>query len=387
MKRSILLALAGLLASTGLVACGGNNATPTPTASPTPVEALTGISPGSFGQAGPMTARYFHTATLLKDGRVLIVGGCCGSTSTGVGGSTAASDAKALASAELYNPSTGKFTATGSMKVGRYFHTATLLPTGRVLIAGGFNENGALASAEIFDPTTGVFTSTANMTTQRSQHTATLLKDGRVLIAGGSPGGSTAELYNESSGKFTTLPDMWQKRYAHTATLLKDGRVLLVGGQMTLAQGTAELFNPLTGHFDPIGTLTRTPLDANRYYHAATLLNDGRVLITGGVPGRTSAELYDPGQGIFTVTGPMKVGRYDHTATLLPSGKVLIAGSWPLGTTAELYDPKTGQFSLTGSMAFARARQTATLMNDGRVLIAGGAGNFYGTTPAEIYKP
>ena len=394
MKRSILLAIAGLLTATGMAGCAPNTVTPSPTiASPTPAVAIASIAPGAFGLTGPMASRYFQTATLLEDGRVLITGGCCGALTSATGSaapqavSTAASNAHALASAEIFNPATGKFTATGSMNVARYYHTATLLASGRVLIAGGFNEGGALKSAEIYDPASGKFTPTADMANAHSQHTATRLKDGTVLIAGGTPGGANAELYDEAIGRFTPLNPMQESRYDHTATLLDSGQVLIVGGQQTHAQATAELYQPQVGRFLMIGSEDHPPLNAYRYLHTATLLQDGKVLIAGGVPGRTSSELYDPATGVFTPTGSMKRGRYYDTATLLPNGKVLMAGGWPTDTSAELYDPKTGEYVLTGSMNYGRSRQTATLMQDGRVLIAGGAGGLYGDSPAEIYKP
>ncbi len=240
--------------------------------------------PGSrtFRLAAPVvTERYGYTAALLEDGRVLIVGG--------VGPK---SDEDFLASAEIYDPTTGKFTATGSMHTAREDATATLLADGRVLIAGG--DQGVcgacgyiniLASAEIYDPATGRFSAIGSMTTARTWHTATALADGRVLISGGfgskSPALASAEIYDPKSGAFSAAGSMTTPRRSHTATRLQDGRVLIVGG---FAEGafppdlnSAEIYDPATATFSPAGSM-----HALRFEHSATLLADGRVLIAGG---------------------------------------------------------------------------------------------------------
>jgi hypothetical protein len=259
------------------------------------------------------------------------------------------------------------FTSTGSMGTARQSHTATLLGTGKVLVAGGSDLTGTLATAELYDPTAGTFSPTGSMETGRNGHTATLLKDGKVLVAGGPD--ATAELYDPTAGKFSPTGSMGAARYNHTATLLNDGKVLVTGGwslnpgNVSPALTTAELYDPGSGTFSPTGSMGST-----RTYHAATLLTDGKVLVTGG--GSPTAELYDPNSGSFSATGGMETGRNSHTATLLNTGKVLVAGGG--GNTAELYDPTSGTFSPTGSMEIARLYQTATLLNDGRVLVTGG---------------
>ncbi len=243
---------------------------------------------GKFSRTGsPIEGRQFHSATLLKDGRVLIVGG--GETKT----------------AELYDPVTGKFSPTGSMKSVRYFHTATLLSDGRVLVAGGRTVGtGAapeddVASAEVYDPATGKFSPTGSMSRPLEGDTATLLPDGRVLVAGGDPlqqattgvDGETsrsAELYDPATGKFSPTGSMITGRTNHTATLLKSGRVLIAGGQTD----AAESYDPATGTFSQIGKLTK---EADAV--SATLLADGRVLFLGSdtwASGPPSAELYMP---------------------------------------------------------------------------------------------
>ncbi len=304
---------------------------------------------GTFGPTGSMgTARAFFTATLLPDGRVLVAGG---------GPPQWSHPGPDLASAELYDPKTGTFSPTGSMGIPREDHTATPLRDGRVLITGG-NDTGdhAVATAELYDPKTGKFSPTGSMATARGYHTATLLSDGRVLVAGGDPCGwagcarlATAEIYDPKTGKFTATGSMATDRGFHTATLLHDGRVLVAGGDSSSYLVSAELYDPKTGTFSATGSMT-TP----RVYTTASLLADGRVLVAGGGGDYTNrnflatAEIFDPATGTFSATGSMSEARTWFQANLLAEGRVLVTGGYgdlaPLAT-AELYDPKTGTFS------------------------------------------
>ena len=298
-----------------------------------------------------------------------------------------------------------RFSPTGSMTTGRFDSSATLLPDGRVLIAGGQDASGGeSASAELYDPATGTFSPTGPMVYPHISPTATLLPDGKVLIAGGSgigdvlKRGYSAELYDPKTGTFSLTGPMNTRRYDQAATLLPDGRVLLVGGSIydlgSKAIATAELYDPETGKFTMTGSM-RTARDGP----TATLLPNGLVLVAGGY-GSTplaSAELYNPATGKFTATGTMITARSGDTATLLPDGRVLMVGGYGSSgnvlASAELYDPKTGTFISTGSMATERGGQTATLLPDGRVLIAGGtdsaddslAANILAS--AELYDP
>jgi hypothetical protein len=337
-------------------------------------ESVHQLARGPFSATSSMSHyRANHTATLLSDGRVLVTGG---------------DDLWPLSSAELYNPKTGTFSATGTMTTARSAHSATLLPDGRVLIAGGCAggcwDHNPVASAELYDPKTGTFGATGSMATDRTYHTATLLADGRVLIAGGCTDAfcnhtiASAELYDPKTGSFSPTGSMSTYRANHTATLLSDGRVLVTGGgdpsyQHSYSLSSAELYNPKTGTFSATGTMTTA-----RSAHSATLLPDGRVLIAGGCAGGcwdhnpvASAELYDPKTGTFGATGSMSAARDSHAATLLSDGRVLVTGGGGLDS-AERYDPTTGTFDAIGSMTRPRSDHTAALLPDGRVLIAGG---------------
>jgi hypothetical protein len=340
-------------------------------------------------------ARGLHTATLLPDNKVLVAYGSNSSSYTEATGYVG------LSSIEVYDPGTGTFTEiVGEDGAGIFGHTATLLPNGKILLAGGFVNSvwdyGGSASdngASLYDSTTGVFSGTGNMTANRGDHTATLLANGKVLIAGGADqdptgtGLATAELYDPSTGTFTPTGSMAVGRFLHTATLLQNGNVLIVGGVLTSALdpvATAEVYDPATGTFTMTGAMATA-----RERHTATLLADGRVLIVGGTTstGTTfaTAEVYDPSTGSFSVTGSMAEARSFHTATLLPSGQVLVAGGGEDNSTAELYDPATGTFSITGGMEIGRSGHTATLLPNGRVLVAGG-GLFAGLASAELYQ-
>jgi hypothetical protein len=306
---------------------------------------------------------------------------------------------------------------TGNLQDGREFHTATLLPNGNVLVAGGAVEaeeyscTAGKDSAELYDSALGTFASTRTMTNRRYAQTSTLLQDGTVLITGGfsfdsyacvqdsaSPALSSAEIYDPSNGSFAPTGSMAEVRGGHTATLLTNGKVLIAGGDNTETDVlpfflpvdgsvTAEVYDPATGRFTSTGNMV-TP----RVGQTATLLVNGDVLIAGGWTASqnasiAAAEIYHPATGAFTPTGSMTSPRTGHTATLLPDGKVLIVGGAHDRTladsdSAEIYDPATGSFLATGSMAEKRCSHTATLLPNGTVLLVGGGG-----IVAEIYDP
>jgi len=284
-------------------------------------------SAGTFSAAVnnmPNKASNF-TATLLGSGTVLLAGG-------------------GNASAQIYNPATNSFNSTGGMGTQRSNHTATLLPSGLVLIAGGSNNSGTIQnSAQLFDPSTGKFTSIANMNVAREYHTATLLPNGKVLIAGGRTGGkntysylASAEVYDPGTGIFTAVGNMTAARYAHTAAL-SNGMVLIAGGANPATLSSAELYNPSTGTF----TATTSGMSSARQYFTATAISSG-VLEAGGLGGSAalaSSEEYQGGG--FATAGNLQYARYFHSATVLANGSVLVAGGVGSGgasiATAELF--------------------------------------------------
>lgn len=309
------------------------------------------------------------------------------------------------------------FTAlTPTMGVGRAAHTATLLPNGKVLIAGGFSSNTfpgpALNTAELYDPLSNSFTAlSATMRSVRTNHTATLLPNGQVLLTGGQDnndgdGLNTAELYDPTTQTFTAITaTMASPRGGHAATLLPDGKVLLTGG-FNGGPGTllsdAELYDPTTKIFTALGARMAVIRDQ----HRATLLPNGKVLLTGGLTSKVivnTAELYDPTTRTFTaLTATMTSIRAAHEATLLPNGLVLVTGgamvfsptNSTLLDTAELYNPTTQTFTaIAAKMTVPRAVHAATLLPNGAVLLTGGVRTIVtGGAPSvlnnsELYKP
>jgi hypothetical protein len=313
------------------------------------------------------TPRTGHTATLLANGKVLVVGGF---NVTGIG------------SAELYDPATGTWSLTGDLNTARSGHSATLLLDGKVLVAGSYN-NSALNSAELYDPATGTWSYTGNLNTAGGG-TATLLPNGSVLVVWRS----SAELYEAGTRTWRYTGNL-NNAHGGTATLLPNGKVLVLGGASVDVRNSAELYDPATETWSVTGNL-----NTGRWYaHTATLLQDGRVLVAAGSEGGDdvleSAELYDPVTGTWTHTGDLNIDRGAHTATLLPNGKVLVAGGFDYfyGSldSAELYDPATGSWSVSGSLNTARSGHTSTLLANGKVLVAAGDSGGSPTTSAELF--
>ncbi len=357
---------------------------------------------GFCGTGGLSAARRYPTSTLLPSGKVLVTGGDPNNTTSG------------SASSDLFDPATGSFTPSGTMADARAAHQATLISNGQVLVTGGRGPNGscglgtptggacnALATAELYDLTSGRFASTGTMNSPRQNHSSTLLADGRVLIVGGTDPTLTlytngAELYDPASGTFSVTGSLTIARAFHTATLLPSGKVLITGGNNSLSTlAIAEIYDPSAGTFTPAGTMS-----AARGLHTATLLPDGRVLLAGGYgtnfTALSSAELFDPATGSFTPTGNMLAASVEPKADLLPDGTVLIsssasalgsAQSFSTATLSEIYNPTTGMFTLTGHMDTARIGDGAIVLANGQVLLAGGGDptSFAPTNAAEIY--
>jgi hypothetical protein len=399
-----------------LVAGGtGNNPGPLGTAE------LYNPAAGTFSTTGPLVAaRQSHVAAALPSGQVLLAGGYSGyATASGF-----------LTTGEIYDPQSGTFRLTkGNMTSAREGATATLLPTGQVLIAGGADSSSVLRTAELYDPATDSFSATGVLSVPRLFHTATLLPSGKVLLVGGNAG--PADIFDPATGTFQPTGSSLPFRQFHSATLLSSGKVLVVGGSDEQVSSTstssgplasALLFDPAMGDFTPLvldapslsnGTLTLLPsnqlllvggYDANgvssvaqifdpilqtvsntgslataRANATATLLPTGRVLVAGGwEPANaalTSAESYDPVAATFAPAGALTVGRFDHTATLLPTGNVLlVAGSTANGPTSsvEIFNSATGTFAAVGNLQVARTGHAAALLSSGQVAITGG---------------
>lgn len=380
-------------ASTGTPAPSpGASATPILSPSPTAAPSPTALGASWTATADMAAGRLHHTATLLADGRVLVAGGTPGEEND--------REKDPLASAELYDPKTGTWSATGSMATPRKDHAATLLDNGMVLVAGGVRSEGPftpLASAELYDPQTGRWKATGAMHSKRGRPTVTLLTDGEVLVVGGATGEARydSELYDPSTGKWRAagaLPGTHGDD--HTATLLADGRVLVAGGsdpQGSLV-AAADIYDPRTGKWTATGKMT-----TKRGAHTATLLRDGTVLVAGGRrteedPPLASAEIFDPKTGKWSATADLTIRRVDATATLLGDGRVLVAGGHSgadILAASEIYDPSTSRWGIGLRMTARSMGHTATLLADGRkVLVAGGGqGDPFAYRDAEIFDP
>jgi N-acetylneuraminic acid mutarotase/HEAT repeat protein len=346
---------------------------------------------GKWSETAAMnTARNSHTATLLRDGKVLVAGG------TDAAG-------HALASCELYDPASGKWNGTGPLNTARFYHAAALQADGRVMIAGGHTGSAPLSDTEFYDPATGKWTTGPAeadlLPTPRWVHSATLLPNGKVLIAGGRRGYSdvlaSAELYDPATDTWTSTGAMKIGRMGHLATLLPNGQVLVIGGNASPSDASdrrAEMFNPTTGDWKVTG-----PSMSDYSVSGAVLLRNGKLLMAGKMfsQRRPFAELYDPATGQWSATSALPDFRQEYTATLLANGKVLIAGGnsgadnmVSILADARIYDPASGKWAPTGSMNAERWRHTATLLADGRVLVAGGSSSWLGPlSSAELYDP
>ena len=344
------------------------------------------------------TTRQGHTATLLSTGNVLVVGG----TSNG---------STALASAELYNRTTGTWAATNPMTGARTLHSATQLgsssngtTSGKVLISGGLNGTTSQNTAQLYSPTAGTWTAAANLNAARHGHTATLLVDGRVLVTGGLNGTTTlntAALYNPASGTGSwvaaagILPSALKNHAAALLTTTNNqlsNKVLVFGGNSGSATVSGVyLFDPAQNAFS-----TQTSLPSAREGHTVTVLANGNLLVTGGKSGTTTLAttvLFNPssGAGSWSSSGTMNVARQAHSATLIPTaivsnGQVLVAGGSSGSATlssAELWNGTT--WALTTALLSAQQGHTATLLGNDAILIAGGVNGSTTVGAAQLY--
>jgi N-acetylneuraminic acid mutarotase len=349
---------------------------------------------GTWSAAASLhNARDGHTATLLSNGNIVVAGG--------------ENNNSVMASTEVYSPLTSSWTNSGNLNVARSNASALLLPSGMVLVAGGCVSNclgATTASAELYSSVSGKWSSTGSMAKARTYFGMVLLPSGKVLAAGGCTGlnangcsGVTAkaEIFDPSTGKWAATGSMIAARGNLTATLLPSGKVLVAGGINGANNpiGSAELYDPSTGKFTATGKLITA-----RDEHTAVLLSTGNVLVAGGenAAGVTTSktELYNPSTGKWTATGNLNTSRLEHTSTMLANGNVLIAGGNNVTSTAttvlssaELYSPATGKWTNTGSMSNARVGHTSTLMVSGMVMAASGSDANNDLTSAETYAP
>jgi N-acetylneuraminic acid mutarotase len=303
----------------------------------------------------------------------------------------------------------GTWTAAASLTTPRFYHTATILQDGSVLVAGGYNVTQTFATAERYYPATNTWESTGPMVSPRTGHTATLLPNGRVLIVGGirfpqNTLYNTTELYDPASNTWSAGPNLLNGvRGFHAAVLLGTGKVLVTAGLLAYPdctyRSTAELYNYANNSWASTG-----PLHLARSSATMAVLATGKVLLAAGPQngcptpntGLSQAEVYDPATGVWTVTGNTSVPRYANFISLLPSGKMLLAGGTGIGgalTSVDLYDPNTGTFSLTGSMSAARQSSAGTgdngatpLLTNGQVLVAGGSNPSTFFSSSELYS-
>jgi hypothetical protein len=360
------------------------------------------LSTGPFGPTGLLRGSdSAASATLLPDGRVLIVNG----TWRGIG--------IAVPTAEIWDPSTGMSHAIAPPIHPRVNPTVTLLLDGRVLVVGGFGgpyaySSTAVATAEVWDPETETFTPTGSMAKARVGHSATLLADGRVLVAGGGgveDDGKAVEIWDPATGRFSESGQLTPGRTGHSATLLLDGRVLVSGGYGSDGEslGNYQRWDPATSGFEGGGQFLDRPASAT-----LTRLLDGRLLLVGGIRrgyGPAGEGPYGDGNadtlpwaflrspdlhGIDIAD--LSVPRFGHAAVLLPDGRVLILGGMTdedgtATASVEVFDPATVSFNSASPLPRPIANPTAMLLTDGRVLIIGDPGSTGGSPTVDVYDP
>ena len=357
-----------------------------PTPGPTTASGLPSLKPiygtGTWSATAPLSqARWASASVVLRDGRVLLVGG-----------TTANSSINAVTTATIFDPATGFWNSATGMLQARAYATAVLLSDGSVLVAGGSRSGQPLDTAERYFPATDTWVAAGRLNLPRTQATLTLLPDGRVLAAGGGVEGTpgwnstaSAEVFDPKRSSWTLTAPMSVARARHTATLLADGEVLIVGGATTFHGETgsvtaaAEIYNAKTGTWRSAGHMARP-----RYVHSAVLLPDGRVLVAGGWyatsssdPSHETVEIYDPAANKWSTTGSMIQARAEFGMVNLADGRVLAAGgidpAYKVTAASELYDPATGTWHATGRLAVGAMGSAVQPLRDGRVLIVGGA--------------
>ncbi|WP_085695204.1 MULTISPECIES: kelch repeat-containing protein [unclassified Pseudomonas] len=354
---------------------------------------------GSFVPAAPMNVlRAYHSATVLPDGDVLVVGGTNGMEPASwlTDGTRGASGqvpwhhlgqglSGALSDVERYSPSNNAWTRVAVLPGPRLGHRAVCLNSGQVMVIAGSGAVGSINGVELYSPATDQWVAAATLETPRFAHTATLLDSGHVMVCGGNHQSqgqgqvlASVEIYDPVTNRWRAAADVPFARMDHTATLLASGKLLVLGGysaQLNAAIDDASLFDPATG-----GWSTVQPLPERRMQHTATRLADGRILVVGGAdapfnPGRADAYLYDPQADSWSLGGTMVHGRKGHSVTRLASGHVLVIGdglSVESGNMTEVFDPDTHEWAIGAELAHARFIHTASLLPGGQLLVAAG---------------
>ena len=294
------------------------------------------------------------------------------------------------------------WTPTGAMVIPRALSGVAKLPSGKILVVGGYNVSiGYMKSVDLYDPETGAWTLASPMPTPH-RVIATTLPNGDVLALGEDTENPkpTAYRYNEGTGLWSSAGTPSISRFSPVSVLLPSGKVLLAGGYVggccigpSGTYATAEVLDPAMNTWSPVASM-----GTSRFVHTGTLLPNGKVLVAGGSQrdGPTliysSAELFDPVFSTWSYTGPMLHQRANHTATLLPSGKVLVTGGnasdfSTYQATAELFDPVSNFWTSAAPMGTTRTRHTAVLLASGKVLVAGGDNSGGALSSAEVYDP
>lgn len=342
------------------------------------------VPPGWSVGASVSTPRDWHSGTLLSDGSVLIAGGYANGTG-------------ATRKAERYFPATNRWAPVGDMVYARRQHAATLLYNGKVLVVGGRDAAAnPLATAELFDPATNTWKAVGVMGVPRSDPTATLLRNGKVLVTGGftpSPTNSV-ELFDPSTDAFGGAPGMLTGHAGHTAVRLFNGNVLVAGGETPVSGmpvgANVEVYDWARNEWKPV-----PGMGSVRVWHRASVLNDGRVLVSGGYNGSAfvnSAEVLNANLTAWTPTAPMGSARGYHSSTTMHSGRVLVTGgdnaSGLADQSTEIFNPATNAWTAAGNLTLARHAQSSTLLPDGRVLITSGWSHTLGyAAPSELWTP
>ncbi len=331
------------------------------------------VDPSWVSTSGMTSARYYHTATLLSTGKILAVGGSSTASAPQI-------------TAELFDPVTRTFASTGSMASARYYHAAVKLDDGLVVVSGGYSTGSAYTqTAERYNPATGTWSAAGTLPGIRGYHRGVLLQNGKILVSGGynaSAAMNGGVLYDPTTNAWTSTGSMLGARYLHALVTMSSGKVLAAGGYGSTYLATAETYDPTTG------TWTTAPAMAvARYYAAYALLPSGKVLVAGGNNGTTfaTAVLFDPTTSTWSNTGSMLTARYGHDAAVLSGGRVLTSGGASASTLAEIYDAGLGTWSAAVPMNVARAYNSLTAISGAAAVAIGGSGTTSRQT-AEVYS-